>query len=83
MYSRHMALAKAFPDNFTYEPHEPTGVSTFASSLLPYNMCVHFHMHKTAQVCLAPADCELIDSFDYLDYLDVSFCISSRHIEKV
>uniref|UniRef100_A0ACB8EVA3 Glycogen(Starch) synthase n=1 Tax=Sphaerodactylus townsendi TaxID=933632 RepID=A0ACB8EVA3_9SAUR len=24
MYARHMALAKAFPDNFTYEPHEPT-----------------------------------------------------------
>lgn len=23
-----MALAKAFPDNFTYEPHEPTAVST-------------------------------------------------------
>lgn len=27
MYARHMALAKAFPDNFTYEPHEPTAVS--------------------------------------------------------
>ncbi|ETE61669.1 Glycogen [starch] synthase, muscle [Ophiophagus hannah] len=24
MYARHMALAKAFPDNFTYEPHETT-----------------------------------------------------------
>lgn len=27
MYARRMALAKAFPDNFTYEPHEPTAVS--------------------------------------------------------
>lgn len=28
-YSRHMALAKAFPDNFTYEPHEPTAAQGF------------------------------------------------------
>ncbi|XP_053122346.1 glycogen [starch] synthase, muscle isoform X3 [Hemicordylus capensis] len=29
MYARHMALAKAFPDNFTYEPHEPTAAEGF------------------------------------------------------
>ncbi|XP_044137537.1 glycogen [starch] synthase, muscle-like [Bufo gargarizans] len=29
MYARHMALAKAFPDNFTYEPHEPTAAAGF------------------------------------------------------
>ncbi|KAH0626540.1 hypothetical protein JD844_001585 [Phrynosoma platyrhinos] len=29
MYARHMALAKAFPDNFTYEPHEPTAAQGF------------------------------------------------------
>ncbi|KAM9299630.1 glycogen [starch] synthase, muscle isoform 2-T2 [Gastrophryne carolinensis] len=29
MYARHMALAKAFPDNFTYEPHEPTAATGF------------------------------------------------------
>lgn len=25
--ARHMALAKAFPDTFIYEPHEPSSVS--------------------------------------------------------
>uniref|UniRef100_H3BEI0 Glycogen [starch] synthase n=1 Tax=Latimeria chalumnae TaxID=7897 RepID=H3BEI0_LATCH len=29
MYARHMALAKAFPDNFTYEPHEATAAQGF------------------------------------------------------
>uniref|UniRef100_A0A7M4FEP6 Glycogen [starch] synthase n=1 Tax=Crocodylus porosus TaxID=8502 RepID=A0A7M4FEP6_CROPO len=29
MYARRMALAKAFPDNFTYEPHEPTAAQGF------------------------------------------------------
>ncbi|XP_028647338.2 glycogen [starch] synthase, muscle [Erpetoichthys calabaricus] len=29
MYARHMALAKAFPDKFTYEPHEPSTVQGF------------------------------------------------------
>lgn len=27
MSARHMALAKAFPDHFTYEPHEVDAVS--------------------------------------------------------
>ncbi|KAG8140417.1 putative Glycogen [starch] synthase protein [Naja naja] len=29
MYARHMALAKAFPDDFTYEPHETTAAQGF------------------------------------------------------
>lgn len=31
--ARHMALAKAFPETYIYEPHDPTSVSLILHSI--------------------------------------------------